>query len=96
MTEIESNQEKMDEILRKRETDRMRDLLINGLPTVYDGDFDAYLADFYPDFTWNLVDSKREYMLLLNCREWVQLANGVKDTHGYDFVSEIIEAVEEL
>lgn len=74
----------LDEIVM-RERERLQLLIQKGrLPHVYGNDFEAFLCDWGPDFSWN------EYMLkemeaLLRDTEWLALSEQFKALTGHDF-----------
>lgn len=87
-------QREMEKTLQ-RERDRMKDLLQNGMHEVYGGDWEEYLADYYPDYSWKPETSMLEFKAVLADPEWQQLAAQVKQQLNFDFVAELNLALKE-
>lgn len=81
--------------LLQRERARMKDLLQNGMPEVYGNDWEEYLADYYPDYSWKPETSMLEFRAVLADPEWQQLAAQVKQKMNFDFVAELNQALKE-
>lgn len=71
---------------------RMRVLLKFGLHPVYDK-FSDFLCDYFPDFSWNPEQFKRDVAAVLADPQWQQLAAEIKAQRGWDFVHELNEAL---
>lgn len=73
------------ESMLDREIKRMKDILQSDIPSIYN-DFEDYLNDYFPDFSWNQKDAEIEQEYLLNNKEWQDIAEKIKRKYGYDFV----------
>lgn len=80
--------------IQLREVKRLEKILALGLHPCY-MDFDEFLCDFYPDFSWNSKDCNAELRMLLADPEWMGLAAQVLEARGMDFVSELQRALEQ-
>ena len=77
----------------QREKARLRKLLQEGLHPIYEGKFEDFLCDFYPDFSWNAV-LYDELQACLDDPEWIVLAVEVKQKWGFDFRKDMQEGVD--
>lgn len=74
-----------------REVARLQSILKDGLPKCYK-DFNEYLFDFFPDFSWTVDDTLQEMAALLGDERWLQLARLVKAEFGFDFEKQVQDA----
>lgn len=74
--------------LVRRNRIEMRLILEHGLCPAYE-DFDDFLFDYWPNFSWNEKQYIIDCQTLLADAEWNELAIKVKAKYGYDFVAEV-------
>ena len=78
--------------LLKRERERMTDILKNDIF----GTFESFLYDYYPDFSWKPPEMVEELEIIVNDPAWLTLAEQIKAARGYDFATEVRNAIEHL
>lgn len=76
-----------------RERKRVKTIIEVGLDPAYTN-FDDFLWDFYPDFSWNVNESKAQLIALSEDPEWVALTAELKAKRGFDFVETVTKAIE--
>lgn len=74
--------------LVRRQRIQMRLIIEHGINPVYE-DFNDFLFDFWPNFSWNEKQYIVDCQTLLADAEWNELAIKVKAKYGYDFVKEV-------
>lgn len=73
----------------------METILEQGLNPVYD-DFDDFLYDYFPDFSWVPSSADVQLKELLASEEWCNLAARILEKHKIDFVKAINLAISEV
>lgn len=77
-----------------REIARMQKILAEGLPKCY-SDWQDFLIDWGCDFSWTPDTTLIQLNELLESKEWLDLAEKVKSSHGHDFYAEVRVFIEE-
>lgn len=77
-----------------RELARLQKILDKGLAPCYD-DFQDFLCDWGPDFSWTPAATIIQLDELLASQEWLALAEQVKVAHGHDFKAAALAFLEE-
>ena len=80
--------------IQEREIKRMRKIIAIGLHPVYD-DFNDFLCDYFPDFSWNPASFKQDMNTILGNQTWLMLAAELKAARGFDFESQLRLALAE-
>jgi len=74
----------------EREIARMESILKDGLPACY-SDFEDFLCDYGPDFSWTSEVTIIQLDELLASARWLELAEQIKTSSGFDFFKVITE-----
>lgn len=88
------SREQWREYVVRRECKRMRCLIVLDLHPAY-SDFDDFLCDYFPDFSWNQEEFVKDVNAVLADPYWQSLAADLKAGRGYDFVHELTQALNE-